>query len=66
MADIWEKEMPGRLPPDCNAIVEASDGNMRAAIMNLELELIIAKSQKPKLVAVSDQWGRTAYVPLFA
>jgi replication-associated recombination protein RarA len=66
VADVWAKEMPGRPVPDCAELVESADGNMRAALMNLELELIVARSQKPKLVAQTDQWGRTAYVPVFA
>lgn len=64
--DIWKQEMPGRPAPDCKAILEAAGGNMRAALMDLELELIVARSQKPQMVAVADRWGRTAYVPVYA
>lgn len=66
MADVWAKELPGRTAPDFRGMVEAAGGNLRAALMDLELELIVARSQKPKLVAVADQWGRTSYVPVFA
>lgn len=66
VSDVWSKELPGRTAPDCRELVESADGNLRAALMNLELELIVARSQKPKMVAVSDRWGRTAYVPQYA
>ena len=66
LEQVWEQEIPGRKAPNCRELVADADGNLRAAMMNLELELIVERSKKPKLVSVQDAMGRTQYVPMYA
>lgn len=45
---IWESEGKGKQAPDFAALAKRASGNVRRAIMDLELELIAAPADTPK------------------
>jgi len=42
LARIWESECPGKVSPNLARIVKDNNGNIRAALMALELEMLLA------------------------
>jgi len=62
---IWRKETTAAVP-DCKAIFAESQGNLRQALMELELELLTVEVSKPKVNTVTDRFGRTMFVPAMA
>lgn len=52
LRSIWKAEAEGREGPDFEAIAMRAKTNVRAAIMDLEVELMIAPPAKKKLSAV--------------
>lgn len=48
LAEIWAHEALGARPPDFNKIAAKAAGNVRTAINDLEVELMIAEKPKPR------------------
>ena len=42
LTDVWSQEAPGKTPPNLARIIKESNGNVRASLMALELELMLA------------------------
>jgi replication-associated recombination protein RarA len=42
LTHIWEQEAPGKLMPNVTRLVKEANGNVRAALMALEMEMLLA------------------------
>ena len=65
---IWTIEAPGTKRPDTAKIFSDAAGNIRAALMALEIEILVAEPEvvetvKPTLRFVKDAFGRSYAIP---